>query len=140
MTKQSALEDVLPLTPLQEGMFFHSWYDDEAVDVYGVQMVLALDGPLRPDLLRASVAALLKRHPNLRAGFRQRANGQPFQVIHREVPLPWEELDLGAGDGDEAGDEAGAGAGDGEAADAPSGWRSSSPPTAPAASRSTARR
>ncbi|MFI5522526.1 amino acid adenylation domain-containing protein [Streptomyces platensis] len=96
MKKQSALEDVLPLTPLQEGMFFHSWYDDEAVDVYGVQMVLALDGPLRPDLLRASVAALLKRHPNLRAGFRQRANGQPFQVIHREVPLPWEELDLGA--------------------------------------------
>jgi len=94
MKKQSALEDVLPLTPLQEGMFFHSWYDDEAVDVYGVQMVLALDGPLRPDLLRASVAALLKRHPNLRAGFRQRANGQPFQVIHREVPLPWEELDL----------------------------------------------
>ncbi|WP_395370103.1 amino acid adenylation domain-containing protein [Streptomyces tubercidicus] len=115
MTKQSALEDVLPLTPLQEGMFFHSWYDDEAVDVYGVQMVLALDGPLRPDLLMTSVAALLKRHPNLRAGFRQRANGQPFQVIHREVPLPWEELDLGAGDGDEAG----AGAGDGEAADAP---------------------
>ncbi|MYT12400.1 amino acid adenylation domain-containing protein [Streptomyces sp. SceaMP-e96] len=98
MKKQSALEDVLPLTPLQEGMFFHSWYDDEAVDVYGVQMVLALDGPLRPDLLRASVAALLKRHPNLRAGFRQRANGQPFQVIHREVPLPWEELDLGAAD------------------------------------------
>ncbi|MFE1173355.1 amino acid adenylation domain-containing protein [Streptomyces sp. NPDC058773] len=98
MTKQSALEDVLPLTPLQEGMFFHSWYDDEAVDVYGVQMVLALDGPLRPDLLRASVAALLKRHPNLRAGFRQRANGQPFQVIHREVPLPWEELDLGGHD------------------------------------------
>ncbi|MER6842506.1 amino acid adenylation domain-containing protein [Streptomyces platensis] len=94
MKKQSALEDVLPLTPLQEGMFFHSWYDDEAVDVYGVQMVLALDGPLRPDLLKASVAALLKRHPNLRAGFRQRANGQPFQVIHREVPLPWEELDL----------------------------------------------
>ncbi|MGA5559710.1 amino acid adenylation domain-containing protein [Streptomyces platensis] len=94
MKKQSALEDVLPLTPLQEGMFFHSWYDDEAVDVYGVQMVLALDGPLRPDLLKASVAALLARHPNLRAGFRQRANGQPFQVIHREVPLPWEELDL----------------------------------------------
>ncbi|WP_406478545.1 amino acid adenylation domain-containing protein [Streptomyces platensis] len=94
MKKQSALEDVLPLTPLQEGMFFHSWYDDEAVDVYGVQMVLALDGPLRPDLLKASVAALLTRHPNLRAGFRQRANGQPFQVIHREVPLPWEELDL----------------------------------------------
>ncbi|MFG2092754.1 amino acid adenylation domain-containing protein [Streptomyces sp. NPDC048612] len=98
MKKQSALEDVLPLTPLQEGMFFHSWYDDEAVDVYGVQMVLALDGPLRPDLLKASVAALLTRHPNLRAGFRQRANGQPFQVIHREVPLPWEELDLGGRD------------------------------------------
>ncbi|MGW1893055.1 amino acid adenylation domain-containing protein [Streptomyces sp. NPDC002004] len=109
MKKQSVLEDVLALTPLQEGMFFHSWYDrsdghDDAdgtdVDVYGVQMVLDLTGPLRADHLKASAAALLRRHPNLRAGFRQRPDGQPIQVIHRAVPLHWEERDLGAGGGD----------------------------------------
>ncbi|MEV5593241.1 amino acid adenylation domain-containing protein [Streptomyces sp. NPDC052496] len=93
-----ALEDVLPLTPLQEGMFFHSLYDDDAVDVYNTQMVLDLEGPLRPEGLKAAVAALIRRHPNLRAGFRQRQNGQAMQVIHREVPLPWQEADLSTGD------------------------------------------
>lgn len=97
-----ALEDVLPLTPLQEGMFFHSLYDDDAVDLYNTQMVLDLDGPLRPDVLKTAAAALIRRHPNLRAGFRQRQNGQAMQVIHREVPLSWEEIDLAGADTAEA--------------------------------------
>ncbi|WP_251015735.1 non-ribosomal peptide synthetase [Streptomyces sp. ISL-99] len=97
-----ALEDVLPLTPLQEGMLFHSLYDDGAVDVYNTQMVLNLDGPLRAEVLKTAVVALIRRHPNLRAGFRQRQNGQAMQVIHREVPLPWEEVDLSAGDAADA--------------------------------------
>ncbi|MER0448803.1 amino acid adenylation domain-containing protein [Streptomyces sp. Edi4] len=95
---RAALEDVLPLTPLQEGMFFHSLYDDDAVDVYNTQMVLDLEGPLRTETLRTAVEVLIRRHPNLRAGFRQRQNGQAMQVIHRDVPLPWEEVDLSAGD------------------------------------------
>lgn len=97
-----ALEDVLPLTPLQEGMFFHSLYDDDAVDLYNTQMVLDLEGPLRPDVLKTAAAALIRRHPNLRAGFRQRQNGQAMQVIHREVPLSWEEADLSAADAAQA--------------------------------------
>ncbi|KOV14189.1 hypothetical protein ADK60_28605, partial [Streptomyces sp. XY431] len=28
------LEDVWPLSPVQEGMVFHARYDDDAVDVY----------------------------------------------------------------------------------------------------------
>ncbi|MFJ5673678.1 amino acid adenylation domain-containing protein [Streptomyces sp. NPDC093097] len=95
-----ALEDVLPLTPLQEGMFFHSLYDRDGVDVYNTQMVLNLEGPLRAAMLKTAATALLRRHPNLRAGFRQRKNGQAMQVIHREVPLPWEEIDLTAGPAD----------------------------------------
>ncbi|CCB75387.1 MULTISPECIES: non-ribosomal peptide synthetase, partial [Streptomycetaceae] len=99
---RSLLEDVLPLTPLQEGMFFHAHFDDEALDVYNVQVVVALRGPLRPADLRTAAAALVRRHPNLRAGFRQRANGQPFQVIHREAPLPWDEVELTGDDRDAA--------------------------------------
>ncbi|MFG2530993.1 amino acid adenylation domain-containing protein [Streptomyces sp. NPDC048516] len=97
-----ALEDVLPLTPLQEGMLFHSLYDDDAVDLYNTQMVLDLDGPLRPEVLKTAAAALIRRHPNLRAGFRQRQNGQAMQVIHREVPLSWEETDLSTADAAQA--------------------------------------
>ena len=90
----SGLHDVLPLSPLQEGMLFHALYDRAAVDVYTTQLVLDLDGELRTADLRRAVDALLRRHGALRACFRQRANGQPIQVIVRSVRTPWEEVDL----------------------------------------------
>ena len=61
------IEDVLPLTPLQEGLLFHALYDAAAPDVYTVQLDLALDGALDADRLVAAVQALVARHANLRA-------------------------------------------------------------------------
>ena len=40
------LEDVLPLSPLQEGLLFHALYDTQGPDLYTVQVVLGLEGPL----------------------------------------------------------------------------------------------
>jgi len=96
------VEDVLPLSPMQEGLFFHARYDPAGTDVYVVQHVFHLDGPLDSQVLRASVQALLDRHPNLRAGFPQLDNGQPVAVIPGHVVLPWHEYDLSALDTAEA--------------------------------------
>ncbi|MFI6516695.1 amino acid adenylation domain-containing protein [Spirillospora sp. NPDC050679] len=93
--KQSQLEDILPLSPLQQGLFFHALYDT-GQDVYTAQLVFDLDGPLDTAALRAAAATLLRRHANLRSGFRQRKEGTPVQVVHRQVRLPWEEADLSA--------------------------------------------
>lgn len=98
MTK---LEDVLPLTPLQEGMFFHAAYDDDGVDVYQAQCVLALAGRLEPEVLRGAAASLIRRYPVLRSGFRLRKTGEPMQVIYRELPLNWSEVDLSDLDAEE---------------------------------------
>ncbi|MFI1398431.1 amino acid adenylation domain-containing protein [Streptomyces sp. NPDC020681] len=87
------LSDVLPLTPLQEGLLFHAVYDRQQLDVYSVQLVLDLEGPLDRAALRSAAAGLLHRHPNLRSGFRYRKNGQPVQLVPREVPVPWRELE-----------------------------------------------
>ncbi|WP_435612847.1 amino acid adenylation domain-containing protein [Streptomyces sp. bgisy159] len=95
--KTSGLEDVLPLSPLQEGLLFHALEgaaQDTGGDVYTTQLVLDLTGPLDAPRLRTAAEALLRRHANLRAGFRQRANGQAIQVVHRQVELPWQETDL----------------------------------------------
>ena len=40
------IEDILPLSPLQEGLLFHALYDAQGPDVYTVQLLLELDGPL----------------------------------------------------------------------------------------------
>ncbi|WP_433342168.1 amino acid adenylation domain-containing protein [Streptomyces sp. CA-253872] len=98
------LSDVLPLTPLQEGLLFHAVYDRAEVDVYAVQLVIDLEGPLDKAALRAAAAGLLARHPHLRAGFRHRKNGTPVQLVPRRVPLPWREL-TAHGDLDELTDE-----------------------------------
>ena len=52
------IEDVLPLTPLQEGLLFHALYDAPAPDVYTVQLDLELTGALDADRLLAGGAGL----------------------------------------------------------------------------------
>ncbi|MFF7971979.1 condensation domain-containing protein, partial [Streptomyces sp. NPDC007905] len=94
--KQSRIEDVLPLSPLQAGLLFHAQYDETAPDVYTVQFALSLSGPLDVAVLRGAAAKLLERHPSLRAGFRARRDGDPVQVVHRTVPLHFAEHDLRA--------------------------------------------
>lgn len=92
---RSLVEDVWPLSPLQEGLLFHAALDDRGgPDVYTVQAVLALDGPVDAVRLRASWEALVARHAALRAGFRHVSGAQMVQVIAREVTLPWREEDV----------------------------------------------
>ena len=88
------LEDILPLSPLQEGLLFHALYDTTAPDVYTVQVVLGLEGPLDSHGLRVAAEALLERHANLRASFVHEGLSRPVQVIVPEVALPWCEVDL----------------------------------------------
>ncbi|MFI6641777.1 amino acid adenylation domain-containing protein [Streptomyces sp. NPDC050504] len=92
--KKSGPEDILPLSPLQEGLLFHALYDDSGSDVYTVQVVLDLGGELDAARLRATADALLRRHANLRVGFLHPKQSRPVQAVAREVELPWEEVDL----------------------------------------------
>ncbi|MFF2013512.1 amino acid adenylation domain-containing protein, partial [Streptomyces sp. NPDC058195] len=93
--RSQSIEDILPVTPLQEGMIFHHVYDEDAPDVYVAQIVFHLDGELDRDALRTAAQELLRRHPSLRSGLRQRRSGEWVQIIRRKVRLPWRESDLG---------------------------------------------
>jgi nonribosomal peptide synthetase CepB len=91
---RSRVEDVWPLSPLQEGLLFHASFDDRGPDVYQGQRMLELVGPLDTGRLRRTWEALLSRHSALRAGFRGRKSGEAVQVIARQAALPWREEDL----------------------------------------------
>ncbi|WP_461124611.1 amino acid adenylation domain-containing protein [Saccharothrix stipae] len=82
-------EDVWPLSPLQEGLYFHSSYDTGALDVYLSQETMDFAGRLDVDRLRRAGAALLARNPSLRAGFTSDGVPAPVQFIAPgpEVPL-----------------------------------------------------
>ncbi|MFD3789343.1 amino acid adenylation domain-containing protein [Streptomyces cyaneofuscatus] len=97
--RQTSLEAVLPLSPLQQGILFHALYeegqaDSGNIDFYNVQTPLELTGALDTDLLRASCGALVGRHASLRAGFLRRRSGEAVQAVARVVEPPWEEIDL----------------------------------------------
>ncbi|GLZ29127.1 hypothetical protein Lesp02_13170 [Lentzea sp. NBRC 105346] len=83
--------DEWPVSPLQEGLLFHAVYDEDATDVYVVQVVLHLEGRLDPDALHAAARTLLERHPNLRAGFRY--SDEPVQFVPADFTVPWRVVD-----------------------------------------------
>ncbi|MCX4692919.1 non-ribosomal peptide synthase/polyketide synthase [Streptomyces sp. NBC_01408] len=92
--RSQSIEDILPVTPLQEGMIFHHVYDEDAPDVYVAQIVFHLDGELDREALRTAAGELLRRHSSLRSALRQRRTGEWVRIIRREVRLPWRESDL----------------------------------------------
>ncbi|ATL32469.1 amino acid adenylation domain-containing protein [Streptomyces formicae] len=91
---RSLVEDVWPLSPLQEGLLFHAGLADQGPDVYTVQSALDIEGPLDAARLRASWQALVARHAALRACFRPVSGAQMVQVVVRDVTLPWSEADV----------------------------------------------
>ncbi len=46
------IEEILPLSPLQEGLLFHALYDAAGPDVYTVQLELELEARLSRPCLR----------------------------------------------------------------------------------------
>ncbi|MFD7032575.1 amino acid adenylation domain-containing protein [Streptomyces sp. NPDC059917] len=91
---QARIADVLPLSPLQQGMLFHSLYDGAAPDVYTVQVSVSLTGPVDAERLERAGAALLERHPNLRSGFWHEGVPQPVQFVPAGVSFALDRVDL----------------------------------------------
>ncbi|MFB6393031.1 amino acid adenylation domain-containing protein [Polymorphospora lycopeni] len=94
------LVEVLPVTPLQEGFYFHALLDGVGTDAYVVQLVVDLTGPLDADALRAATQSVLDRHAPLRAAFRTGPHGELVQAVMAGVELPWRTVDLSGLDAD----------------------------------------
>ncbi|UFS95370.1 non-ribosomal peptide synthetase [Nocardia huaxiensis] len=84
--------DVLALSPLQEGLFSLSKLTGDGVDLYTMQFVVDIDGPLDTELLRRSAQAMLDRHPNLRAAFWDQNVPHPVQIVPERAEFPWSEI------------------------------------------------
>ncbi|MFF4431012.1 amino acid adenylation domain-containing protein [Streptomyces sp. NPDC001513] len=99
------LQDVWPLTTMQDGLLFHAQLAGSTFDAYQMQLVFHLAGEVEPARMRAAGQALLDRYANLRAAFVFDAAGDRVQVVRDRVELPWQYLDL-SGFGEEGREEA----------------------------------
>ncbi|MCU1734443.1 MULTISPECIES: non-ribosomal peptide synthetase [unclassified Pseudomonas] len=86
----AGIEDIYPLSPMQQGMLFHSLYAKEAGN-YINQLRVDVEG-LDAARLRAAWQALLDHHEVLRSVFVTEGD-QPLQVVQREVELAFVEID-----------------------------------------------
>ena len=82
----AAVDDLYPLSPLQQGMLFHSLYEPQA-GAYINQLQVRIDG-LDVARLRASWQAALERHEVLRSRYYWEGLEQPLQAIARRVEVP----------------------------------------------------
>lgn len=88
-----ALRAVLPLTPLQEGLYFHSVFDDDSAGSYVEQQLLTLEGELDAGRLAAATTRLLALYPNLAARFTALADGRVVSVLESGAEAPFTTLD-----------------------------------------------
>ena len=93
LERHHQIGDVLPLTPLQQGLFFHASTHGDRDDVYAMQLDIALAGQLDARRLREAIRAVVIRHPHLVASFDDEFD-QPVQVIPANPVMPWRCINL----------------------------------------------
>ncbi|ABK67693.1 non-ribosomal peptide synthetase [Mycobacterium avium subsp. hominissuis] len=97
LCQQHQIADVLPLSPVQQGLLFHTGFAQELEDLYAVQLGITVSGTLDPHRLRDAVQNAVNRHPNLVARFFDEF-GEPVQIIPAEPEMAWRYLELDGGD------------------------------------------
>ncbi|HCS46629.1 MAG TPA: non-ribosomal peptide synthetase, partial [Pseudomonas sp.] len=88
----STLEDLYPLSPMQQGMLFHTLHEPQ-VGAYISQLRLDIQG-LDPVRFAEAWQTALARHDILRSSFHWQGLDTAHQAIVRQVALPLEVLEV----------------------------------------------
>ena len=81
------IADVYPLSPMQQGMLFHSLAAPES-GIYVEQLCCLLQGALDMDAFAAAWQCLAARNPILRTAFVGEGLKEPVQVVQRQITVP----------------------------------------------------
>jgi surfactin family lipopeptide synthetase C len=91
------VEDIYPLSPMQEGILFHTRHD-AAFAMYFEIITATLHGEVDLDAFARAWQAVVDRHPVLRTAFVWEGLDEALQVVRKRVKLPvarynWRGLD-----------------------------------------------
>jgi hypothetical protein len=82
------VEDIYPLSPLQQGILFHTLYAPDSA-LYLEQVNCTLHGRLDVEAFERAWRRVGERHAVLRTSFVWDGLERPLQVVHRSAALPW---------------------------------------------------
>ncbi|WP_181215980.1 non-ribosomal peptide synthetase, partial [Mesobacillus foraminis] len=90
--KDNKFEDIYSLSPMQEGMLFHSLLSDS--DAYFEQMAITLKGSLDLQAFEQCFNLMIKRHSIFRSVFLHEGVSKPKQVVlkERSIKVGFEDL------------------------------------------------
>jgi amino acid adenylation domain-containing protein len=88
----TGIEDIYTLTPIQQGMLFHS-LEAPGSGVYVVQWSFVLEGPLDYNRFQQAWQHVISNHPLLRTACRWEKLSKPVLIVYRHVELPWQVQD-----------------------------------------------
>lgn len=86
LENQFSVEDVYPLSSMQEGMLFHSLLHPSTT-AYFEQKTVTLEGKVCVDSLRQSFELLIQKHDVFRTVFLHERQERPLQVVLRQKEL-----------------------------------------------------
>ena len=84
--KKSKIEDICPLSPMQEGMLYISLLGNNATTHF-IQMSFNIAYNMNIELLEKSINEIIKRHSILRTVFNYTKTKKPVQIVLRERPI-----------------------------------------------------
>lgn len=82
------IEDIYSLSPMQQGMLFHTLYSPES-EVYFEQLVCTLKGQFNLSFFQEAWQEIVAKHPVLRTSFHWEEIEKPLQMVSQKVELPW---------------------------------------------------
>ena len=81
------VQDIYPLTPLQEGILFHYVLDEQGADAYARTILLALPSREKLEEFVRSLQQVIDRHDILRTAVQWEQLPQPVQVVYRRATV-----------------------------------------------------
>ena len=90
------IENIYPMTPMQQGILFHT-LNAPQTGIYVVQSGYQFNHKINLPAFKQAWQEVINRHPVLRTSFHWQQYQKPFQVVHKQVELPWREFGQGNG-------------------------------------------
>lgn len=98
--QQHNIEDIYPLSPLQQGMLFHTLLQEDS-GVYLMQDRYRIGGRINETAFLQAWRLVVAAYPALRVSFQWKSQREPLQIVHKTIAVPLETIDLRGQSSDE---------------------------------------